>query len=238
MLDTLDELGRDVDYFALDVSFADLQRSLSLVPPGTYEHVRCFGLCGTYDDGREWLQHPMIQERPKMILSLGSTLGSFERQEAAKFLSSFIPRASCVDDSQPSNLSFLLGLDGCKDEERVHAAYNDEKGLNRRFIKHGLEKANAVVGHEAFDLNTWEVFGRWDRENGCHNQFYSPRTDVSVVGSAVPAGKRLLAIQSHKYDAEDREVLCQKADLEVVEAWSSSNGYSESRLPFAGFQPN
>ena len=180
----------------------------------------------------------MIKERPKMILSLGSTLGSFERQNAAKFLSSFVPRASCVEDSQPSNLSFLLGLDGCKDEKRVRAAYKDEKGLNRRFIKHGLEKANAVLGHNAFDLDAWEVFGHWDRENGCHDQFYSPRTDVSVAGLAIQAGKRLLAIQSHKYDAGDREVLCQRAGLEVVESWSSSNDYSKCRPPFAWFSRN
>ncbi|KAL2786247.1 hypothetical protein BJX66DRAFT_328694 [Aspergillus keveii] len=217
LLDALEELGRPVDYFALDVSYPELQRTLRPVSSGIYRHVRCFGLLGTYDDGRTWLQHPDLQSRPKTILYLGSTLGNFEKVDAAEFLASFA-QADC---------SFLLGLDGCKDEERVLKAYNDPDGVNHRFVKNGLKHANRILGHEAFDLDKWRVAGDWDAEKGAHNQSYFPRVDVSLEGVQIPAGRKLLAVRSHKYDAEDRDALCKRAGLHVLDSWSSQNDYSK-----------
>ncbi|RAL14149.1 uncharacterized protein BO97DRAFT_469400 [Aspergillus homomorphus CBS 101889] len=221
LLDALDELGHEVDYFALDVSFTELQRTLSMVPPGIFRHVRCFGLLGTYDDGREWLQQSDIRSRPKTILSLGSTLGSFQRADAAGFLASFVH----TEAGKGSSPSFLIGLDGCMDRERVLAAYNDPEGVNRRFIKHGLERANEALEREAFELDRWDVVGHWDAENGSHDQFYFPTDSVSLAGATIPAGRRILAVQSHKYDAEDRNTLCRRAGLEEVDGWASGSQY-------------
>ncbi|PYH55057.1 uncharacterized protein BO96DRAFT_435407 [Aspergillus niger CBS 101883] len=218
LLDALDELGREVDYFALDVSYQELHRTLSIVPPGTFRHVRCFGLLGTYDDGHNWMQLPEIRSRSKTILSLGSTLGSFQRPEAADFLASFV--------TPENNSSLLIGLDGCKDADRVLAAYNDSEGFNRRFIKHGLERANEILGPDTFDLDKWDVIGRWDAAHGSHNQYYVPSDEVSLTGETIPAGRSILAIKSHKYDADDRDALCRRADLAVSDAWASKNQYN------------
>jgi EasF-like predicted methyltransferase len=219
LLDALEELGRPVDYFALDVSYPELERTLRPVTAGVYQHVRCFGLLGTYDDCRKWLDNPDLQSRPKSILYLGSTLGNFEKGDASQFLASFAQ----------TNCSFLLGLDGCKDESKVLQAYNDIHGINHRFIKNGLAHANTMLGNDMFDLETWDVAGRWDAKKGAHYQYYYPRADVSLDGIHIPAGRRLLAVRSHKYDADDREELYQKAGLSLVNSWSAAvSGYSES----------
>lgn len=204
------------------MSSAELHRTLSAIPPGTFRHVRCFGLFGTYDDAREWLRGPGIASRSKTLMSLGSSLGGFQRGEAAQFLSSFVSKTSLPDESRPS---FLIGLDGCKDRQRVFEAYNDKPGVNRRFVKHGLERANEILGFDAFELDKWDVVGNWDQAAGCHNQFYFPKEDVRLAGAIVPAGRRILAVQSHKYDAADRETLCRPADLELVDLWSASQQY-------------
>lgn len=73
MLQAFEHAGKEVDYYALDLSREELERTLAQVPP--FKHVRCHGLWGTYDDGREWLQSPSILTRPKCILSLGSSIG-------------------------------------------------------------------------------------------------------------------------------------------------------------------
>ncbi|EED23489.1 conserved hypothetical protein [Talaromyces stipitatus ATCC 10500] len=227
LLEALDNLGREVDYFALDVSLPELQRTISLVPPGYFRHVRCFGLLGTYDDGREWLNKPELQSRPKTLLSLGSTLGSFQRHEIGGFLRSFF-------SSSGRNPSFFVGLDGCKDAQRVYNAYNDPEGANQRFVKNGLHRANQILAYEAFDLEHWHVKGVWEEENGRHSQYYYLDADVSLGdGMQVPAGKSLLAIQSHKYDSDDQAWLAESAGLEIVESWSSGQGYS---LLFLGEQ--
>ncbi|PYH42898.1 uncharacterized protein BP01DRAFT_302335 [Aspergillus saccharolyticus JOP 1030-1] len=226
LLEALDEMGHEVDYFALDVSFAELQRTLSMVPPGVFRHVRCFGLLGTYDDGREWLQQPDIRSRPQTILSLGSTLGSFQRADAAAFLAGFV-HGDADGENRPS---FLLGLDGCKDGDRVLAAYNDPEGVNRRFIKHGLERANEVLAQAVFALDRWDVVGRWNAENGSHDQYYLATGDTTLAGREVPAGMRIRAVQSHKWDADDRKTLCERAGLEEVDGWASESQYSECSL--------
>lgn len=125
-------------------------------------------------------------------------------------------------------MSFLIGLDGCKEADRVFAAYNDTSGVNHKFIKHGLERANTVLGYEAFNIGKWDVQGYWGVEKGCHNQFYVPRVDVylnGLRGGVIPAGRRILAIQSHKYDTKDREALCRGAGLGIVDLWSSDEQY-------------
>lgn len=107
-------------------------------------------------------------------------------------------------------------------------AYNDSEGINHRFVNNGLVRANAVLGYDAFDLDVWEVAGGWDEDKGAHNQYYYPRVDVSLDGVHMPAGRRrLLAVRSHKYDADDRRELCERAGLRLVDSWSSDSAYSE-----------
>lgn len=74
-MQALEKAGKDVDYYALDLSLKELERTLAQLP--SYNHVRAHGLLGTYDDGREWLKNPSNSSRQKCILSLGSSIGEF-----------------------------------------------------------------------------------------------------------------------------------------------------------------
>lgn len=73
LLQALEKAQKEVDYFALDLSLKELRRTLEQVPDFAY--VRCHGLYGTYDDGLEWLKLPENSQRPKCIMSLGSSIG-------------------------------------------------------------------------------------------------------------------------------------------------------------------
>jgi len=75
LLQALEDAAKDVDYYALDLSQQELERTLAQLP--AYQHVHARGLLGTYDDGREWIKQPSIASRPKCILSLGSSIGEF-----------------------------------------------------------------------------------------------------------------------------------------------------------------
>lgn len=52
LLDALERAKKDVSYYALDVSYEELHRTLPMISPGRFRHVRLFGLLGTYDDGK------------------------------------------------------------------------------------------------------------------------------------------------------------------------------------------
>lgn len=73
LLQALEDAAKEIEYFALDLSPKELERTLAQVPP--FRHVTCRGLLGTYDDGREWLKRPSVLARSKCILHLGSSIG-------------------------------------------------------------------------------------------------------------------------------------------------------------------
>lgn len=126
----MDNAGKEIDYYALDLSREELERTLAQVP--SYKHVKCHGLLGTYDDGRDWLKNPENTSRQKCILHLGSSIGkfgyglnwvkeisdtiispgNFNRSEAATFLKGF-------SDVLGPNDKMLIGVDACNDPARV-----------------------------------------------------------------------------------------------------------------------
>jgi L-histidine Nalpha-methyltransferase / hercynylcysteine S-oxide synthase len=84
-LQALEDAGKKIDYYALDLSKKELARTLAQVPP--FQHVRCHGLLGTFEDGREWLKGPEIVGRPKCILYLGSSIGTFRSRPSRRLVS-------------------------------------------------------------------------------------------------------------------------------------------------------
>lgn len=73
LLDAVERLGKSIDYYALDLSEEELERTLLQVPE--YQHVRCHGLWGTYDDGKDWLKQFADSDRAITIMHLGSSIG-------------------------------------------------------------------------------------------------------------------------------------------------------------------
>ncbi|KAI9712186.1 MAG: hypothetical protein M1828_001747 [Chrysothrix sp. TS-e1954] len=228
LLDALESQEKDVEYYALDVSKLELERTLAQVPIDTYRHIRCWGLLGTYDDGRRHLlENPAWREKKSYILSLGSTIGSFDRNDAAEFMKSF---TSLNDDGEDGTkpgasgkVSMILGVDGCKNGDRVFRAYNDPVGNNHKFIKNGLSHGNNILGHEAFREDDWTIKGEWDDHSGTHTQFFVTTTDTTAEQHDFAEGDKMLAVKSVKYDEQDRETLYDAAAVEEKAAWQTKD---------------
>ena len=166
-MQALENADKAVDYYALDLSLPELKRSLSAVGAEDYQHVKIRGLHGTYDDGLAWLKLSEHAGRPRLILSLGSSIGNFSRSDAASFLKRF--SVVLGPDSK-----MLIGLDACQDSDRVYHGYNDREGKTREFYLNGLVHANMVIGKEAFRLEEWGVIGEYDKLEQRHQAFYTP----------------------------------------------------------------
>jgi EasF-like predicted methyltransferase len=217
LLDALDRKGKNVSYYALDVSQVELERTLAEVPHGTFKHVQCHGLHGTYDEGFDWLKKPENACRSKTILSLGSSIGNFSRHEAAKFLSQFSGILNPDD-------TLLLGIDACTNPDKVYHAYNDRQGLTHDFILGGLKQANTLLGYDAFDIAKWHVIGRYDSETDRHEAFVSPNEDVTVEGAFIRAGEQVRIEESYKYNSAQSEQLWSDAGLTEGAKWTNSEG--------------
>ena len=179
---------------------AELVRTLELVPQGTFRHVKCAGLWGTYDDGLAWLKRPENVRRPKAILSMGSSIGNFTPGEATSFIAQFAAELTYDD-------TMLVALDGSQDPEKVFDAYNDRGDVTHEFTMNGLKHANRLLGYEAFILTDWEAVGEYDRQGSRHRAFVVPKTDVTVAGVFIKKSEKVRIEESYKWPADEAERL-------------------------------
>jgi EasF-like predicted methyltransferase len=182
-----------------------------------YKSVKCFGLFGTYDNALEWLKSSDVESKPKTILWLGSSLGNFKRDEVSPFLANF---ASVMQTGD----TVLIGIDSCKDPERVYHAYNDRDNITHNFIMNGLKHANELLKEKAFNIEDWEVIGEFDEEAGRHHAFVSPRKDVVVDGVHIVQGERIRIEESYKYSRDEILQLWEGSRLAENTVWSNSKG--------------
>lgn len=204
-----------MDYYALDLSLPELKRSLSAVGPNDYQHVKFRGLHGTYDDGLAWLKLPENAGRPRLILSLGSSIGNFSRSDAARFLKRF--SVVLGPDSK-----MLIGLDACQDSDRVYHGYHDREGKTREFYLNGLVHANVLIGKEAFRLEEWDVAGEYDEIEKRHQAFYTPLVNVTIEDVHINAGERIRFEESYKYSRS------QSADLWELAGFAAQRVFGNS----------
>jgi EasF-like predicted methyltransferase len=217
LLDALERAGKNTEYYALDLMRSELERTLAAVPVQSFQHVKCYGLWGTYDDGLEWLKKAKNAARPKTILSLGSSIGNFTREEAAKFVAQF------ADTLKPTD-TFILGVDACQDPDRVYDAYNDRDGVTHRFTMNGLHHANRLLGKEAFVTDNWEAIGEYDEEGGRHRAFVVPKKNLQVENVALQKGERIRIEESYKYSPFQAKQLWSAAGVIESASWANENG--------------
>ncbi|KAF2829516.1 hypothetical protein CC86DRAFT_286753 [Ophiobolus disseminans] len=230
--EAIDRLGKDVQYYAVDLSLPELERTFSQIPiayhishpPRTadkvidgYKHVKCYGLFGTYDNALDWLKSPSIKSKPKTILWLGSSLGNFKRHEVSPFLAGF-------GEAIQSGDTMLIGIDSCKDADRVYHAYNDRENVTHEFIINGLRHANELMDETAFNTEDWKVIGEYDQEAGRHHAFVSPRKDVVIDGVRIPQGERVRIEESYKYSPDEILQLWEGATLAANSVWTNTKG--------------
>ena len=177
--------------------------------------MKCFGLHGSYDDGLLWLQD--MEQKPTAVLSLGSSVGNFTRADAAIFLANFAAHLRNDD-------ILILGIDSCRDVEKVYHAYNDKEGLTHKFILNGLSQANKVLGEKYFDLSDWKVVGKFNVEKGCHQAFLTPTKDVLLPGFTILKGEEIRIEESYKYSLDEIESLWESAGLTAGPSWYNVTG--------------
>lgn len=202
---------------AEETEFPHFQAHLLIGSIEGYRHVKCFGLYGTYDNALEWLKSPEVEAKPKTILWLGSSLGNFKRNEVPPFLAGF-------GDVFRTGDTMLIGIDSCKDPDRVYHAYNDRENVTHEFILNGLNHANVLMGESAFNREDWEVIGEYDQDAGRHHAFVSPLKDVVVDGVSISKGERVRIEESYKFSRKEIMQLWEGSKLAANAVWSNSKG--------------
>ncbi len=157
-----------------------------------------------------------ISSDQRLVFFPGSTLGNFELSEADAILKN-------LRQLMGEQGSIVIGLDLLKNEERLLAAYNDERGITEKFNKNLLERINQELGAD-FDCETGfdhrAVFNAQQQRIEMH--LYSSREQVVEVAGArfhFSEGETIHTENSHKYSVDSIKSLCQKNHLRIDKLW-------------------
>ena len=161
-------------------------------------------------------------KKNRLYLFLGSTLGNFNNKIAINFLDNIANLMNKED-------SFLLGVDNIKDEKIINSAYNDSKGITKKFNKNILNVIN-----KEYKLN-------FNEKNFLHNaKFNSEKSQIemyleSTVAHSVKLpnnenlnigkGEKILTEISRKFSENTLKDLFNKANLEIKKSYTDSKKY-------------
>jgi dimethylhistidine N-methyltransferase len=163
---------------------------------------------------------PNTPVKRRVIYFPGSTIGNFDGEEAESLLGRIAAWAG------PGG-GLLIGIDTCADRDRLHAAYNDKRGVTADFNLNLLAHINRELGgnfaldgfrHRAvYDAPTRRVVMYLD---SLYNQ------DITLAGEVFrfSEGETLRTEYSHKYDVATFRQTARRAGLGLREAWTDACG--------------
>lgn len=170
----------DLQYEQLRSRIEQLRRQRPEVANGRLESrpwsgVSVRGVCGSYYDTIDFLRagglvhdtpelkaHEANTQFRKCLMWLGSSFTNLRPVQASRFLWQFT-RDGIL---RPGDF-MLIGIDRCRDVDKVTAACSDSSEQWQQYIQNGLRSAAKIVG-DASLAEDWTYVARWDAEEGRH----------------------------------------------------------------------
>ncbi len=192
----LDHLDQPAAYVPIDISRSHLEHSAAALQRD-YPSLDVRPLCADYTQ-------PLIlprsaKHRRTTLFFPGSTIGNFERDEAADFLEHIAGWCRPGD-------RLIVGVDLVKDARILEAAYNDRAGITAAFNLNLLARANRELGT---DFNVGHF-----RHQAIYDSFHQ-RIEMRLISTCdqsvqlegeefnFAAGEFIHTEYSHKYRPED-----------------------------------
>jgi dimethylhistidine N-methyltransferase len=218
-------------YAPIDIARRPLEESARRLLD-EFASLEIHALAGEYRDGLRRLdavRRTDGRDRPQLILWLGSSVGNFERPEAAAFLAQV--RATMGPDDR-----LLVGVDLRKARAVLESAYDDAGGVTARFNKNLLDRINRELGGR-FDLRSFDHRAVYDEDAGRVQMYLVCRREQAVpieaLGLRVPlaAGEAIHTENAYKYSCQEIRALAAAAGLAVERQWlDEGRRFSESLL--------
>ena len=210
--------NKKLTYFSFDISIKALKMSYNeLNKISKSLHVQL--IKGDFNNDMKRIKK---SKKNRLYLFLGSTLGNFNNKIAINFLENIANLMNKED-------SFLLGVDKVKDEKIINSAYNDSKGITKKFNKNILNVIN-----KEYKLN-------FNEKNFLHNaKFNSEKSQIemyleSTVDHSVKLpndenlniekGEKILTEISRKFSEKTLRDLFSKANLEIKNSYTDNKKY-------------
>jgi len=216
-------------FVPVDISASALaESSHSLLD--SYPELRIDAYAADYFQALDALQ--LSDEKPVLVLFLGSNIGNFEPAEALNFMQT-IRRVLRPGDA------LLLGADLKKDRAVLEAAYDDSLGVTRSFIVNELERINRELGAN-FDLWAFGLRSVYNEALGrveVNLESLRPQTvEVRSLELTVnfQAGERIHVENAYKFDLDDLRRLGNQSGFDLERTWLDKKERFSSNLFRAG----
>ncbi len=215
VLEAIASLRDSVGYCAIDVSRAALDSCCRQLNGLCGVEVR--GLECPYLEGLAEICSRRQGDECLLVLFLGSSIGNFERDQAARFLSAVRKRLRPGD-------ALLLGADLVKPACDLLAAYDDPAGVTAAFNLNLLARINRELNAN-FDLRNFRHEARWlanDRRIEMH-LFSTARQAVDILGAGCRVkfnvGETIWTESSHKFEPDELHHLAGQTGFISIARW-------------------
>jgi dimethylhistidine N-methyltransferase len=166
---------------------------------------------------------PAAPEERRLVLYIGSSIGNFEPEEAARLLRKIRKELTPGD-------GLLLGVDMVKDEPTLLAAYDDAAGVTADFNLNMLARLNRELGAE-FELDAFGHLAVWNEAESRIEMHIESRVEQSVLLAALEMrvefaeGERIHTENSYKYRPGQAEAMLDAAGFTHEATWTDENGW-------------
>jgi len=211
MLDTL----RPSAYMPLDISrdhLLDACQRLCADFPWLDVHAVCID----FTDDLDLPRSPTYLRR--VAFFPGSSIGNFEPAEAVTFLHD-------LGLAVGPGGGVLIGVDLKKDQDMLHAAYNDGPGVTAAFNKNLLTRINGELAAD-FRVEAFEHLAFYNPGEGRVEMHLESLADQKVrIGESsfdFVRGETIHTENSYKYSLDEFRSLAEQAGLRPVRAWTDT----------------
>jgi dimethylhistidine N-methyltransferase len=162
-----------------------------------------------------------VRGRPCVGFFPGSTIGNFEPHEATDLLK----QAGRI---LGQDALLIVGADLAKDQQLLHAAYNDAAGVTAKFNLNLLVRINRELGAD-FNLSAFEHHACYNRERGRIEVYLASRKrqKVHVAGKTFEfrAGETIHTENSYKFTTKSFGALARGAGWGPVALYTDADQY-------------
>ena len=210
--------NKKLTYFSFDISIKALKMSyneLNKISKSLHVHL----IKGDFNNDMKRIKK---SKKNRLYLFLGSTLGNFNNKIAINFLDNI---ASLMNKED----SFLLGVDKVKDEKIINSAYNDSKGITKKFNKNILNVINKEYNLN-FNEKNFLHNAKFNLEKSQIEMYLESTVDHSVKlpndeNLNIEKGEKILTEISRKFSEKTLRDLFNKANLEIKKSYTDNKKY-------------
>ncbi len=208
-----------LEYVPIDVSSILIESSKTLIEE--YDKLFITGLISFYEEGIEFIF--AMDDSPKLILFLGSSIGNFELGEAAEFME-MIKRNMNDEDR------LLIGFDLIKDKKVLEDAYNDAAGITAEFNLNILKRINTELDAD-FNLKQFEHSAIYNDAKHRIEMYLIAKEEMEVhikeINESIyfNRGEGIKTENSYKFNYDMINELAEKAGMDFSDYYTDERNY-------------